>query len=57
MNNENWLSGRFTLTPHAAYYSPPGLEDLRSKAVKTVVDYIKDGKLRNCQNIKYLNLG
>ena len=57
MNNENWLSGRFTLTPHAAYYSPPGLEDLRSKAVKTVVEYIKNGNLRNCQNIKYLNLG
>ena len=57
MNNEGWLSGRFTLTPHAAYYSPPGLEDLRSKAVKTVVEYIKNGNLRNCQNFKYLNLG
>ena len=57
MNNESWLTGRFTLTPHAAYYSPPGLEDLRSKAVKTVVEYIKNGNLRNCQNIKYLNLG
>ena len=55
MNNENWLKGRFTLTPHSAYYSPPGLEDLRSKAVKTAVEYIKTGNLRNCQNIKYFN--
>ena len=55
MSNENWLTGRFVLTPHAAYYSPPGLEDLRSKAVKTVVEYIKNGNLRNCQNIKFFN--
>jgi len=55
MKNEDWLRGKFTLTPHAAYYSPPGLEDLRSKAVKTIVEYIKNGKLRNCQNLKYLD--
>ena len=55
MKNENWLKGRFTLTPHAAYYSPPGLEDLRSKAVNTAIDYLKNKNLRNCQNINYLN--
>lgn len=54
MKNENWLNGRFTLTPHAAYYSPPGLEDLRSKAVNTAVDYLKNKNLRNCQNLDYL---
>ena len=54
MKNENWLKGKFTLTPHAAYYSPPGLEDLRSKAVKTAVEYFKNGNLKNCQNLEFL---
>ena len=55
MKSVSWLRGRFTLTPHAAYYSPPGLIDLRTKAVKTAVDYIENGKLRNCQNLSFLN--
>ena len=54
MKNENWIKGRFTISPHAAYYSPPGLEDLRSKAVRTAVEYIKSNNLRNCQNLDYL---
>ena len=54
MKNENWIKGRFTISPHAAYYSPPGLEDLRSKAVRTAVEYIKNNNLRNCQNLDYL---
>jgi|TARA_B110000444_G_scaffold91733_1_gene86672 D-3-phosphoglycerate dehydrogenase/C-terminal binding protein len=54
VNEEQWLSGKFTLTPHVAFYSPPGLEDLRSKAVRTAISYINNQNLRNCQNIEYL---
>ncbi len=54
MNREGWLDGRLMITPHAAFYSPPGLRDLRSKAVSTVAERLRDGTTRNCQNIEYL---
>ena len=54
VKQEDWLTGKFTLTPHAAFYSPPGLEDLRSKAVRTAISYLDNKILRNCQNIQYL---
>jgi len=54
MNNEEWLKGRFMITPHAAFYSPPGLHDLRSKAVETVAQRLQDGSTRNCQNLNFL---
>ena len=54
MNREEWLDGRLMITPHAAFYSPPGLHDLRSKAVATVAQRLRDGSTRNCQNLDYL---
>jgi D-3-phosphoglycerate dehydrogenase/C-terminal binding protein len=54
MNREDWLEGRLMITPHAAFYSPPGLHDLRSKAVATVAQRLRDGTTRNCQNLHYL---
>ncbi len=54
MNDEEWLRGRFMVTPHAAFYSPPGLHDLRSKAVGTVAQRLRDGSTRNCQNLEFL---
>jgi lactate dehydrogenase-like 2-hydroxyacid dehydrogenase len=54
MNNEEWLKGRFMITPHAAFYSPPGLHDLRSKAVATAAQRLQDGSTRNCQNLNFL---
>ena len=55
MKSVSWLRGRFTLTPHAAYYSPPGLIDLRTKAVKTAVDYIENGRIKKLSKLKFLN--
>ena len=49
-----WLEGRFLVSPHAAFYSPPGLHDLRSKAVATAAARVRDGSLRNCQNLAFL---
>lgn len=54
MAREEWLEGRLMITPHAAFYSPPGLHDLRSKAVATVAQRLRDGTTRNCQNLDYL---
>jgi lactate dehydrogenase-like 2-hydroxyacid dehydrogenase len=54
MNRESWLEGRLMLSPHAAFYSPPGLRDLRSKAVATAAGRVRDGSLRNCQNLAFL---
>tara|TARA_E500000331_G_scaffold209480_1_gene200831 strand:+ start:48 stop:482 length:435 start_codon:yes stop_codon:yes gene_type:complete len=54
MNREEWLKGRLMITPHAAFYSPPGLHDLRSKAVATVAQRLRDGSTRNCQNLEFL---
>jgi lactate dehydrogenase-like 2-hydroxyacid dehydrogenase len=47
---EPWLEGRLVLTPHAAFYSPESLSDLRQKAMTTVLDYLRQGRLRNCVN-------
>lgn len=54
MDREDWLEGRLMLSPHAAFYSPPGLHDLRSKAVATAAGRVRDGSLRNCQNLDFL---
>ena len=54
MAREAWLEGRLMITPHAAFYSPPGLHDLRSKAVATITQRLRNGSTRNCQNLDYL---
>jgi len=44
------LSGRLILSPHAAFYSPSSLIDLRTKSAKVALDYLEGGRLRNCVN-------
>ena len=51
---EEWLEGRFVITPHAAFYSPASLKDLREKACMTCLDYLRDGTLKNCVNTDLL---
>ena len=52
--NEPSLRGRVLLGPHAAFYSPDSLVDLRRKAIETAYDYLKDGTLANCVNAEFL---
>jgi D-3-phosphoglycerate dehydrogenase/C-terminal binding protein len=52
--NEPWIRGRMLLNPHAAFYSPDSLVDLRRKAIETAYHYLRDGKLVNCVNAEYL---
>jgi phosphoglycerate dehydrogenase-like enzyme len=51
---EDWIRGRFHITPHAAFYSPASLKDLREKAVLTAVAFLRDSVLRNCVNLDLL---
>jgi D-3-phosphoglycerate dehydrogenase/C-terminal binding protein len=51
---EAWLDGRLILTPHSAFYSAPGQQDLRRKAVETIRAYLEGGTPRNCVNLAEL---
>ena len=53
-NREPWLDGRLTLSPHAAFYSPDALRDMRVKGVETVIRHLATGDLTNCVNREYL---
>ena len=50
VGDEDWLRGRLILTPHSAFYSAPGQDDLRRKAIETITAYLGQGELRNCVN-------
>lgn len=52
--NEPWIRGRVLLNPHAGFYSPHSLVDLRRKAIETAFFYLRDGTLANCVNAEYL---
>jgi phosphoglycerate dehydrogenase-like enzyme len=52
--NEAWIRGRVLLCPHAAFFSPDSLLDLRRKAIETAYHYLRDGKLANCVNAEFL---
>ena len=49
-----WLEGRVIVTPHAAFFSPPGLDDLRRIANETAYLYLTRGELRDCVNLAHL---
>lgn len=49
-----WARQRLILTPHAAFYSPESLRDLRRKAAETARDYLAGGEPRNCVNGAWL---
>lgn len=52
--NEPWIRGRMLLNPHAGFYNPDSLVDLRRKSIETAYDYLRDGTLANCVNAEYL---
>lgn len=53
-NNENWLEGRLSLTPHAAFYCEEALTEMRTKAAETAYELLVNDTLRNCVNKNYL---
>ena len=46
----SWIAGRLILTPHAAFYSPESLREVRLKAATTVRDALAGGEIRHCVN-------
>ena len=46
----SWIAGRLLLTPHAAFYSPESLREVRLKAAATVRDALTGGEIRHCVN-------
>src|SRR3546814_10623169 len=54
---EAWLEGRLILTPHADFYTEPGLLDMRSKAVGTIASYLRSeehtSELQSLMRISY----
>jgi len=51
---EPWIADRLIVTPHAAFYSPAAMRDLRLKAIEVVRAYLADGRLTNCINGEFL---
>lgn len=41
---------RLVVTPHAAFYSPSSLVDLRRKSAQTAAQYLREGQSRDCVN-------
>jgi D-3-phosphoglycerate dehydrogenase/C-terminal binding protein len=52
---EDWIKHRLIITPHAAFYSPASMVDLRLKSIEVVHAYIAEGRLTNCVNSDYLS--
>ncbi|NBB82372.1 MAG: C-terminal binding protein [Alphaproteobacteria bacterium] len=51
---EAWLRDRLILTPHAAWISAASREDARRLSTETLVQFLVDGRLRNCVNDAWL---
>lgn len=51
---DKWLSGRLVLTPHAAFYSPSSVIDMRVKSMEAVLRHLRSGDLSNCVNREFL---
>lgn len=51
---EAWLEGRLVITPHAAFYTPESLADMRRLSTCAAIGYIRYGTLRSCVNLPEL---
>jgi D-3-phosphoglycerate dehydrogenase/C-terminal binding protein len=51
---EAWIGERLIVTPHAAFYSPAAMRDLRLKSVEVVHALLVEGRLANCVNRQHL---
>jgi lactate dehydrogenase-like 2-hydroxyacid dehydrogenase len=51
---EAWIRHRLLLTPHSAFFTPESARDMRAIAARTAARYLRDGRLENCVNEKFL---
>ena len=47
---EAWLEGRMVITPHAAFYTPQSLSDMRRLSARAVADKFLRGRFRSLVN-------
>jgi lactate dehydrogenase-like 2-hydroxyacid dehydrogenase len=52
--SEPWLEARLVVTPHAAFYTPQSLADMRRLAATAIRQYFESGRLRSCVNLAEL---
>ncbi|MEM1430452.1 MAG: C-terminal binding protein [Pseudomonadota bacterium] len=52
--SEPWLDGRLIITPHAAFFSPDAVIDMRRIAMENVANFLRTGVLRSCVNADLL---
>ena len=51
---ESWLEGCLILTPHAAFYTPESLADMRRLSMLAIVGFLRERRLRACVNLRQL---
>ena len=52
--SEGWIRHRLVVTPHSAFYTPQSMWDMRGFAARTVVRYLRDGRLENLVNEEFI---
>jgi lactate dehydrogenase-like 2-hydroxyacid dehydrogenase len=52
--DEDWIRHRLVVTPHSAFYTPQSMWDMRGFAARTVVRYLRDGRLENLVNEEFI---
>ena len=51
---EDWLINRVLITPHAAFYTPQSVYDMRVNGIYVAKKYLDTGRLENCVNEQFL---
>jgi phosphoglycerate dehydrogenase-like enzyme len=49
------IRNKLILTPHAAFYSPSSLIDLRRKSASTAAQFLREGHSRDCVNLDLID--
>ncbi len=56
-NQEAWIKERLIVTPHAAFYSEAGYQDMRTFSAQILKAWLEDGELRNNVNPQWCKQG
>jgi phosphoglycerate dehydrogenase-like enzyme len=51
----DWARGRLLITPHAAFYSPESVRDMRTLVAQRARDYLERGEFSTCVNLEQLD--
>jgi len=54
MRGEAGIGDRVIITPHAAFYTPQSLFDMRTRGITVALKYLRTGRLENCVNQAFL---